>query len=88
MAFARIMGHYHMRYREILELPIRTFWFLNECVNRLEAESNLRRLEVFASAQSAEGYESLRQSLVNQMGTLMVKAPTLDRQGLEMLRSM
>lgn len=82
------MAYYNMRYRELLELPIRTFWFLNECVNRLEAESNLRKLEVFASAQSVEGYESLRQSLVNQMGLMMVKTPKLDKQGLDLLRNM
>lgn len=88
MAFCRVMYGYKLGYREALELPIRTFWFMNSCINRVQAEEGLRHLEVSAGVQSAEGYEAVRSSLVNQMGTLMKEAPQLDRSGLNELKNM
>lgn len=88
MAFCRVMHGYKMGYRETLALPIRTFWFMNSCVNRIQAEQGLRQLEISAGTRSAEGYEAVRSNLVSQMGTLMKEAPQLDRSGLNDLKSM
>ena len=88
MAYARVMHHYHLPHREIMRLPIRTFWFLNSAVGRIQAELNLRMLQVFASSQSNEGYEEIRKALINEQGFLMKEAPTLDLDGLNQLRSM
>lgn len=88
MAFCRVMRGYTIGYREALALPIRTFWFMNGCINRLVAEEGLQQLEISAGSQSSEGYEAIRTNLVSQMGTLMKEAPQLDRGGLNQLKSM
>lgn len=82
------MRYYKLGYRETLVLPIRTFWFMNGCVNRLEAESGLRDMEILAGVQTSDGYEAVRSNLVSQMGTLMTEAPILDRGGLNELKNM
>lgn len=85
------MRHYALGYREALSLPIRTFWLMNATVNRLDAEHSLRMLEVMAASRSGEGYEGLRESLLKEMGTMMVMEepePELDLDGLNALRMM
>lgn len=92
MAFCRVMRGYHTGYRETLELPIRTFWFMNMCINRLEAESNLRDLDTgLASQVGGEHFDQFRNSLVLEMGSIVVAeevAPKLDRAGLASLKNM
>lgn len=84
------MKHYPMAYREALSLPIRTFWHLNASIGRIEAESNLRLLEVIAASKRNESYEDMRDALVKEMGTLMKQEEeiSLDVDGLNELRKM
>ena len=57
-----------MNYREVLALPIRTFWLMSSCINRIQAEFDIRHLSVAASAQSGEGFSDYRKQLVLEIG--------------------
>jgi hypothetical protein len=85
------MRGYKTGYRETLALPIRTFWFMNSCINPLKAEDNLRDLDIARVAQAEQPqFLEFRSSMEQEMG-LIVKdkpVPKLDRQGLSLLKNM
>jgi len=51
-----------------MRLPMRTFWLLNQNINRLRAEEDLRSLTTAAASQSSEFAEEHRQSLILEVG--------------------
>jgi len=53
-------------------MPIRRFWFLNNQVDRLRAEQEIRQLQILACAQSSEGFKSSYDHLNTQMGKIYV----------------
>lgn len=53
-----------MSYRDVMTMPIRTFWsFANNAV-RLQAEEDLRAMDIALSAQSGEFAKELRARLM------------------------
>lgn len=80
-----------MGYRQVMDLPINTFWFMNHAIHRIMAEQNLRDLTVMNSAQSGEGAEQCRTRLIVEMGEVVKESPLAaqrDYEGFEQLRMM
>lgn len=82
-----------MSYREVMALPIRAFWLMCECINRVQAEFDIRQLSIAASAQSGEGYAEYRKSLVLEITGGKGEQPlpveydtTRDQEGFEELK--
>lgn len=78
-----------------MELPIRTFWLMSSCVNRVQAEFDMRALSVLASSQSGEGFSKYRKQLVLEisMGHSTDSTPaeydtTRDQEGFNELKLM
>lgn len=63
------MRFYAMPYREVMELPVRAFWFLLTQINRLAAEEGVQNLQVTASAQHPEAAQALQEALMKTLGT-------------------
>lgn len=77
-----------MGYREVMGIPVRTFWFLNNTINRVRADEDLRHLTVVNSAQSGEGAKDTRERLIIEMGQVIERTAAedeLDRTGLHSL---
>lgn len=82
-----------------MSYPIKRFWFLNRSIDRLQAEQDLRMIQIAASAGSQDGYSSLVDRLNKSMGEIVVFEqsmktlnldddtldPQFDRQGLHAL---
>jgi len=79
-----------MAYREVMLLPITTFWFLNHTINRVRAEQDMRTLSIHANAQSLEGATNYRKHLVIEMGEVVTESKMIpverDEAGFEALR--
>lgn len=87
-----------MGYREVMGMPLKTFWCFSKNIDRLMAETDLRMLQVVASAASGEAYGKLSDRLQGQVGTIVkmsgealaatAQEETLDRAGLSALKAM
>lgn len=90
------MHFYSMGYEEMLALPIKTFWFMNASIDRINAQQDVRALSVAVSGQSGEMAVGHREQLVLEIGTVVtviddpVKAASseLDKTGLAELKAM
>jgi len=68
-----------MRFRDVMDLPLRTFWSLNRNVDRLRAEEEFRHLQVAAAAASAgDGVKTLGEALRGEIGN-----PTIIEKGFD-----
>lgn len=82
-----------MSYREVMDLPIKAFWLMNESIGRVSASEDVRKIEAQISSQSNEGYELHRKHLIEEMGqvfkgTGVLYDETRDEAGFEELRAM
>ncbi len=78
-----------MGYREVMELPLRTFWSLNRYVDRLRAEAELRQLQVGIAASSMAGSETstkLSEHLSAEVGRPMIVHRKFDAAQFERLK--
>lgn len=89
------MATYSMAYRDVMDLPMRVFWHLSGSVERLRKDQARLQLEVLASAQHHESALQMREHLdsvapdpVTFNKAAIAINEQLDRDGLEMLRSM
>jgi hypothetical protein len=77
------MREYSMKFRDVMELPLRTFWSLNRQVDRLRAEEDVRQLQIATAAASAgeggEGVKFLGEHLQTEIGRPMVIQKGFDR---------
>lgn len=69
-------------------MPIRRFWLLEKNVSRLEAASDLRRLDVATAVLSAENHRQLGEKLARELGSVVVEEAKLDKRGLESLKGL
>lgn len=60
-----------MGYREVLELPAKTFWMLHKNIDRISAEEDIRDLQVAAHSHSGESIKEMLESLQAQMGDVI-----------------
>lgn len=87
----RVSHFYAMGYREVIEMPIRSFWVFSRNIDRIEAQERIGALEVANHAQSGEGATQLNERLVLVLGEVVepdVMVEGLDRAGLDELRGM
>jgi hypothetical protein len=81
-----------MSYREVLELPIMTFWLMSGNIRRIRADGDLRELVLGAAVQSSEGIKEYQEKLVLELGTVIsspaVPDETRDEEGFAELKMM
>ena len=80
-----------MSYRDVMRLPICTFWMMSAQINRVRAEGELRQLNIVVSGGSAEGAKETRERLLEEMGTVATGIDThweRDEEGFEGLRQL
>lgn len=65
------MHFYSHSYEETLSLPINTFWFMNNCIDRIEAKGDMRKLATAVAAQGGEGASEHHKRLVIEVGTVV-----------------
>lgn len=64
------MQTYSMHFKDVLDLPIATFWMLHRNVNRIAAEKDQRNIAVFGhSFAGGDGLDDLVGHLKEEMGT-------------------
>lgn len=66
MLFSRVCFHYGMSYREVLALPMKTFWMLNRNISRVLAEQDLRAFHLAVSTNSGEAAAALHTKLLKE----------------------
>lgn len=90
----RVSRFYGMTYRDVMTLPIRTFWVMNSYVDRLRAEEELRSIDVQVGIQSADGYRQLIDRLHRERGEPAKYSPLAphlhqrDEEGVKKLKLM
>lgn len=68
-AICRVMRFYSMPYREVMDLPVRAFWFMSSQIDRVLASESLTSLHITASAQGGSSYEETKRQLLDVLGT-------------------
>jgi hypothetical protein len=66
MLFSRVCFHYGMSYREVMEIPMKTFWMLNRNISRVLAEQDLRAFQLAVSVNSGETATALQAKLLEE----------------------
>lgn len=61
-----------MSYRDIMKMPLRSFWSFNQQINRIRAEEDLRAIEVNGALQSGETYKAVMEKLQTERGQPVV----------------
>lgn len=89
------MAFYKLGYKETLALPLRAFWFMDACIDRIEAQHQRDSLSVVMAANSEEAYESFVEDLDKRIGEVvkvnrqeLAMHEKLDEEGLNELRNM
>ncbi|MFP5214193.1 MAG: hypothetical protein ACLGPL_12535 [Acidobacteriota bacterium] len=88
--FCSVARFYGMAYRDILDLPLYTFWEMAKNADRIRAEEDKRLLVVVANAFAgapAKLFERLSREQ-GEVATGRASAPAMDRAGFEALRAM
>lgn len=75
-----------MSYREVMSLPVRTFWLMSGNINRLFAERDMRLLSVTAAVNSSEGMSEKVDELTAEIGRVTRFESVLDVSALEKLK--
>jgi hypothetical protein len=65
------MRFYGLSYEEMLALPIKMFWFMNAQIDRINAQHDMRALEVTMCSQSGEMAVGHHEKLVLEVGTVV-----------------
>lgn len=58
-----------MTYKDVLDMPIRTFWSFNKNMNRIQADNDLRAMDIALSSNSGEYAKELRDRLVETLAS-------------------
>lgn len=70
-------------------MPLRAFWVFNGAVNRIQAEKDLRQLQLLGASQSGEAYQELTEALRKEYGQPTVAIDnTSDEDAIEKLRGL
>jgi hypothetical protein len=65
------MHFYGLSDTEVLAMPIRRFWLLHKCVDRLAAEADMRALHNAACAQGGEAFKEHSDRLQRRVGEVV-----------------
>ena len=90
--FCEVSHFYSMSYRELMDIPIKTFWLMSGNIRRIRAGDDLRNLMTATASQSADGVKEYRERLIVDIGEVM-KEPSVadaerDEAGFAELKSM
>lgn len=66
------MRFYGMRYRDVLELPIRLFWFLSSQVDRIRAEEILDFMPALSTAMGGDHVKDVFEGFKQRVGQALV----------------
>lgn len=84
-----------MSYEEVMAMPVRTFWFMNQNIERIQAQKDMRSLTVAVCGQGGgEAAREFRQKLVIEAGTVVklkfdpIREAVRDEEGFSALREM
>lgn len=84
-----------MSYEEVLAMPVRTFWFMNSNIDRIQAQKDMRSLTVAVCGQGGgEAAQTFRERLVIEAGTVVklkfdpIREAVRDEEGFSALRNM
>lgn len=66
------MAEYRYSVADVLELPVKQFWFLSNMVDRLRAEKDLRQIQLLASVGSEQSFKHAHDYLKDQVGQVYV----------------
>lgn len=61
-----------------MNMPLRRFWFLSDCINRIRAEQDTRALSIALSSQSGEAAREVQNHLTIETGTIYVQEAVRD----------
>jgi len=66
------MHFYAQSYPAVMTLPIKTFWLMNENIDRIQAQKDMRSLSISVAATAmGEAAQQLRQRLIVEAGTIV-----------------
>jgi len=66
------MHFYGQTYEAMLALPLKTFWLLNENIDRIQAQKDARSLDLARISQAVgDAPQQFRQQLVIEAGTIV-----------------
>lgn len=65
------MHFYSQSYRQVMDLPIKTFWLMSNNIERISAQQDLRSLTVAVCGQGGEAAHEHRQRLILEVGTIV-----------------
>lgn len=78
-----------------MEVPVRTFWFMNAQIDRIQAQKDMRSLTVAVCGQGGgEAAQSFRERLVIEAGEVVklkfdpIREAVRDEEGFSALREM
>lgn len=57
-----------MSYRDVMDMPLRSFWTFNKQVDRIRAEQDLRAIDVGGAMQSSDTYKAVTEKLRLERG--------------------
>ncbi|MCL2874778.1 MAG: hypothetical protein FWF12_00490 [Betaproteobacteria bacterium] len=60
-----------MSYEEVMRMPIRTFWFMNSNIERIQAQKDMRSLTVAVCGQGGETAQQFHERLIVEAGTVV-----------------
>ena len=67
-----------MPYKDLMAIPIKTFWLMSGNIRRIKAGDDLRNLMTATAAQSAEGIQEYRERLIVDIGEVMKEPSAID----------
>lgn len=72
---------------EVMRMPIRTFWSFTKNINRIQADNDLRAMDIALSANSGEFAKELRERLIETLKSPVKAEEKIDHKaGIAKLR--
>lgn len=69
---ARFIKFYGQSFQEVMDMPIRAFWKLNEMIDRIRAEEMLDWMPVFGTSMGGEHVQKVVNQLKERVGTPII----------------
>jgi len=82
-----VLAFYGMSDVQVLEMPVKRFWLLSSCVDRMKSADDIRSIRVAAAVLDQESYKTTLESLSESVGSIANKTDEIDREGLDRLKA-
>lgn len=71
--FARFVRFYGMSDQQVMDMPARRFWWMDRCINRLQAAEDMRHISLAAAVnQGGDSLKNRVDHLKEELGTIAV----------------